>query len=815
MPNWGLGVDLGTSFSAGGYATSDRTEVLEIGRERRIPSTIVLDESGRLIAGTLAQRMVGRAPERAERNPKRYLGRGPMLLGGTPIEARDAMAALLELFVNEGRTRFDGAMPSVAVLTHPVAWSGQQREVLRSAASTVLATVPVTLVEEPVAAAVHYAATHTLASQGKVAVYDLGGGTFDSAVLAAGDGTFDVIGAPGGDSDIGGEVFDERIFEHFGAQLAKRSPEWWNHVTTSPERRWLASAADLLLEARSAKETLSEYETASQYVSGADADVEITRAELEDMIGADVLRTADILDETIRRAGVPVNELIGIFMTGGASRMPLVQQTLRRRHEDLVRTWDDPKIVVALGAARMALAQAKPRTAPTVGPVRADQVPPRADQVPPRADQVPPRADQVPPRATPTAPGGFEVRLEEVIDARATANGVYAYGVAPSGTGHLLHRVDRATAAPDRCLSMRSIVDWAPADSGLLVADRVGSVVQFHTLTPELVIRSTRPVGAPGRDPQLVATGNHGWAFFPTKSPQLVTNANGLPWGQVGAVSVMGFDLTTNAFVQNAVQVPLGQDCRWYVNEDNTQRRLLDQESPTTSHMAPSGYVENCIAILGQFTSKAPLGGWLGVGAHKNVTPWQMVYTVEPSGRFKILERRGGDWLYQTLCHDGRWLRSTTTGLEIAGPDGPTVLAPRPRAGALRWVPAGDQMYALGMDQTLPSSGVWIAVLSEGRLRTLTHEPRMTLLGHLTSEYRQERPRVLADGDTLWIGVGGDDGRSRILHVTPDGVTPRHSGPGWLEPVARIPTGLLCLSAPDVAPAPGRWVPARLVRLPS
>jgi molecular chaperone DnaK (HSP70) len=330
MPDWCLGADLGTSFSAAAFAVGDRVEVLEVGRERRIPSTVVLD-NGRLVAGTLAQRLTGRAPERAERNPKRYVGRGPMLLGGSPVEARDAMAALLELFVTEGRTRFDGAEPVAVVLTHPVAWDEARRTVLAEAAKQVVPKAELCLETEPAAAAVHYAATYGLADGGRVAVYDLGGGTFDSAVLATNGSGFTVIGRPGGDDEVGGESFDERVYAHFGEQLAERAPQWWEQVISSPERRWLAAAADLLTEARAAKETLSEYDTASQYISGADVDVEISRAELEDLIGADVIRTAETLDETIRQADGKTSGLAGIFLTGGASRIPLVGRTLRPR----------------------------------------------------------------------------------------------------------------------------------------------------------------------------------------------------------------------------------------------------------------------------------------------------------------------------------------------------------------------------------------------------------------------------------------------------------------------------------------------------
>ncbi|MFD0891948.1 Hsp70 family protein, partial [Streptosporangium algeriense] len=90
MAQWCLGVDLGTSFSAGVIAAEGRFDVLEVEGERRIPSAVMLDEHGTLVAGRIAQRGIALNPERVERNPKRYVGRGRMLLGGVPVAVADA-----------------------------------------------------------------------------------------------------------------------------------------------------------------------------------------------------------------------------------------------------------------------------------------------------------------------------------------------------------------------------------------------------------------------------------------------------------------------------------------------------------------------------------------------------------------------------------------------------------------------------------------------------------------------------------------------------------------------------------------------------
>jgi actin-like ATPase involved in cell morphogenesis len=794
MPDWVLGVDLGTSFCAGAFATVDRVEILEVGRERRIPSTILLDDSGRLVAGSLAQRMTGRSPERAERNPKRYVGRTPMLLGGVPVEARDALAALLDLFVAEGRSRFDGTPPAAVALTHPVSWGEARRAVLRAAGESVLPGTDVRLIEEPIAAAVHYAATHRLDPDSLVAVYDLGGGTFDSALLAT-DGTqFVLHGRPGGDDEIGGESFDERVYAHFGAQLARHAPDWWTQVSTNPERRWLAAAADLLGEARAAKETLSLYDTASQYITGADVDVEISRAELDAMIGGDVARTIDLLDETIRQSGAAARRLAGIFLTGGASRTPLVASQLRDRHGDLVRTSDDPKTVVALGAARLA---ARRFAAPIATGVAVPEVPAAAPE---------------PRRRNP-----LSVLMDDVADAGGTDTAVYAWRADDPDTSTLTW-LDQSLTAADRRLTFGEPIDWTCSPVGLLVADRQDGVARLHTLSPELLIRAIRPLPA-DHDLTLLLDGSTGWAFLRPRAAAPVDNTVGLPWGETGAQSVLEVPLD-GLFARDLPLVSLGDSARWFVNTDNQSRRMLDQDSPTGGRPARIGDDSGCVVVLGQFTSKAPVGssssrpGGFTRGRHQDVVPWQVACTVSAGGVKRLWTPRRANWLHQAIYHGDRWFLATAAGLETGTLDaGASLVAARPRAGALRWVRSGNRMYAIGVEQVVPSRGLWIALYEGAELRTLFQQDRSSLIGHLTSVVPSERPRIVTDGDRLWVGTATADGRTRVLRVAPDGVTEAFVR-GRLAPVTRVDAGLVCLYDRDADPAGPAPTSSQLVVLP-
>ncbi|MCX6464132.1 MAG: Hsp70 family protein, partial [Pseudonocardiales bacterium] len=389
---WVLGLDVGTGWAAGAAGADGEVVVLEVAGDRRVPCTVVLTEDGRLLAGSYAHRAAGRLPDRAESNPRRYVGRAPMLLGGQPVPAADALAALVALFVAEGRRRHDDREPDRIALTHPAGWPADRLAALRAVADRVLPGVDVLLVPEPVAVAVQAGER-----SGPVAVYDLGATSFDTAVVVPERDGFAVTGRPGGDPDLGGEVFDQLVFRHFGEQLAHQAPEWWAELGTNPDRGWLAAAADLQDEARRAKEALSDFETSTQYVPGADADVRITRAELEVLIGEDVRRTVRLLAETVDAAHGDVR---AVLLSGAATRTPLVQRLLRERWGDLVRPAPDPKAVAACGAARLALGPVT-EPAPTAGPVAVPAAPGRPDE---RAVALPVPAVAVPPGPVPGPP---------------------------------------------------------------------------------------------------------------------------------------------------------------------------------------------------------------------------------------------------------------------------------------------------------------------------------------------------------------------------------------------------------------------------
>ena len=364
--DWVLGVDVGTSRSAGAIARSASSSPngsvtsLEVDGNRWIASMVLLDPSGQLVVGAAADHQAAIYPDRVERTPKRYLGgRTPLLLGGVPVPVTAALAKLIRVFADEGRLRNGGRAPAQVVLTHPVRWGADRRAALEAASAEAGYPAPV-LVPEPVAAAVHYA-DESIEVGDHIGVYDLGGGTFDTAVLRRTEDSFESVGAPGGDEFIGGEHFDHLIYEQLGELLAAEDPELWEQMQFGEDRRWTRAAADLLTQARRGKEAVSAYPSTQLLLPVLERDVVVTREQVEALITPLIERTIDEMAATISSAGLTPAGLKALYLVGGSSRIPLVTRLMTARFGDRVATRDEPKSVVALGAALIARRLTDPR----------------------------------------------------------------------------------------------------------------------------------------------------------------------------------------------------------------------------------------------------------------------------------------------------------------------------------------------------------------------------------------------------------------------------------------------------------------------
>jgi molecular chaperone DnaK len=360
-----LGVDLGTTYTAAAIARDGRAEAVTLGaRSVSIPSVVCLVDD-RLLVGEPAARRAVTDPQRVAREFKRRVGDPtPLLLGGSPVAAELCMARLVE-WVVATVSATEGAPPASLALTHPANWGEYKLDLLRQAVRHVGLDVD-HLVPEPVAAATAYAAQRPLEPGTVVAVYDLGGGTFDVALVRAGDGpaSAQIIGRPDGIERLGGIDFDHAVFQHvvrsIGLDVDRLDAE---------DTRVAAGLAQLREECVEAKEALSHETDVSIPVMLPErhTEVRLTRGELESMIRPALDETVVGLRRAVDSADVEVADVSAVLLVGGSSRIPLVGQLVGAELGRPIAVDARPKDAISVGAALVAASEASEASGPAAG----------------------------------------------------------------------------------------------------------------------------------------------------------------------------------------------------------------------------------------------------------------------------------------------------------------------------------------------------------------------------------------------------------------------------------------------------------------
>ncbi|MFC4004635.1 Hsp70 family protein [Prauserella oleivorans] len=396
-----LSVDLGTSNTVAVLSAHGRPpRVVEVDGSATMPSAVFAEQDGTLVVGRDAERRARLDPTRFEPNPKRRVDEQTLLLGTDVVPVNEALAAVLRRVFEETQRQLGGEPLDEVRLTHPAQWGPVRRNVLLSAARLAGATCSLLLVPEPVAAAAHFASFpgKALAPGQTLAVYDLGAGTFDVAVVGATQNGYTVL-AEDGLPDLGGLDVDQALLVHVGREVSHRDPQQWQRLLRPESTADRRTRRTLQEDVKAAKEALSRLPQTEVPLPEPFTDVLVTRAELEALVRPAMLRSVELLARTVRAAGLSPDRLAGIYLVGGSSRLPLVGTLLAEKLGVVPSSLDQPETAVALGAHHVAADGISMRTQNVEGQVATTGVPTRTGPQPvPQTATVPPARPQ---------PGGY------------------------------------------------------------------------------------------------------------------------------------------------------------------------------------------------------------------------------------------------------------------------------------------------------------------------------------------------------------------------------------------------------------------------
>jgi Fe-S protein assembly chaperone HscA len=362
-----VGIDLGTTNSLVAYMDHGRPRIIADASDARlVPSVVSIFDDGRVEVGVAAKRRLLTRPEQTIYSVKRFMGKGwadvqadaasfPYRVSNDP-DHRDVVRVLAggrawtppeisSFILRELKTQaeaFLGEPVTQAVITVPAYFNDSQRQATKDAGR--LAGLEVLrIVNEPTAASLAYGLQQR--KQGVIAVYDLGGGTFDVSILKLKDGIFEVL-ATNGDTHLGGDDFDQRLAAVLTDEIKR------NHGIE------VAGAPDLIQEVRVAAEAakcrLSELDRTVVEVplpGGVTFAREITREEFEAMTAELVDSTLEPCRRAIADAKVSREQIDEVVLVGGSTRVPLVRRRVQELFGKVPHSELNPDEVVALGAA--------------------------------------------------------------------------------------------------------------------------------------------------------------------------------------------------------------------------------------------------------------------------------------------------------------------------------------------------------------------------------------------------------------------------------------------------------------------------------
>src|SRR6266542_204141 len=368
-----IGIDLGTTNSVVAVMEGGEPVVISNAEGNRLtPSVVSVNKSGERLVGQVAKRQAVTNPENTIFSVKRFMGRklndghvqrdkdlvpykmaaAPngdvrVLLNGADYSPQEVSAMVLQKIKSDAEA-YLGETVAQAVITVPAYFNDSQRQATKDAGKIAGLEV-LRIINEPTAASLAYG----LDKQGKdeiIAVYDLGGGTFDISILSVGEGVFEVK-ATNGDTFLGGDDFDQRIIDWIVDEFKKDQGIDLRQDRMALQRlKEAAEKAKIELSSTQSSEINLPFITADasgpKHIS-----LQLTRSKLEQLVGDLVERTKGPVQQALKDAGMSPSDINEVVLVGGQTRMPAVQEMVKQVFGKEPHKGVNPDEVVAIGAA--------------------------------------------------------------------------------------------------------------------------------------------------------------------------------------------------------------------------------------------------------------------------------------------------------------------------------------------------------------------------------------------------------------------------------------------------------------------------------
>ncbi|HYG59474.1 MAG TPA: molecular chaperone DnaK, partial [Symbiobacteriaceae bacterium] len=343
-----IGIDLGTTNSVVAYLEGKEPVVIENAEgDRLTPSVVAFSKTGERLVGKVAKRQAVTNPDRTIISIKRHMGSDHKTrIDDKAYTPQELSAMILAKLKADAEAKL-GEKITDAVVTVPAYFSDAQRQATKDAGAIAGLNV-LRIINEPTAAALAYGLDK--GEDHRILVFDLGGGTFDVSILELGGGTFQVI-ATAGNNRLGGDDFDERIVNYVADKFQKE-----HGVDLRKDKQALQRLREAAEKAKIELSGLATTNMNLPFISMTSdgpvhLDETITRAKFEELTADLVEATMGPTRQALRDAGVEPREIDKVLLVGGSTRIPAVQEAVRRHFGKEPYKGINPDEVVALGAA--------------------------------------------------------------------------------------------------------------------------------------------------------------------------------------------------------------------------------------------------------------------------------------------------------------------------------------------------------------------------------------------------------------------------------------------------------------------------------